>query len=620
MTKITIPTSFKEKAKYGFALFLCTTLLSFIDFISNMLRSLVSNDMDITSWLYYLPAALGHAALFALILYVVLYIPLAFIFKNYKIATIVYITFAILLQILIILDGFVFNLYRFHINGFVLELVLGGGSEIFVFDFWVVIKFILFILLVAVLPYILFAYLSKKTYKRLTCKRNMWISIFLLICLLVSHVGHAWASANKHVSIQKSATVLPFFFPLTANKLLTKMGLVTLDDLDKLEYNVPSANFEYPLKPLEIADSIPNYNIVYIVIDSWNPTTCDSIITPNIYKLAQRGEYFTDHQSSSNGTRGSIFGIFFGVSYTYEKDFIISKTSPLFIDQLMDRNYNIQTFPSADFTMPPFHETIFRRVPHINIKTEGKTPFDRDNKITEMATKYITEQEDNKPFFSFLFYDLPHAISIPKEHRTKFQPSWDEADYMKLSNEMDRTPFFNLYKNCVYHVDSLVGNVMQVLTEKGVMDKTIIVITGDHGQEFNENKKNYWGHNGNFSEWQTRVPLVIYYPGIEGGKVYSHQTTHYDIAPTVMRQFLGIKNPASDYTMGADLLDTTSRYPHIIGDHVNYGFIFENAIVKTNHLGTLEITDKQLNPISRSAFNASQLQKAIEKKNMFYKK
>ena len=161
--------------------------------------------------------------------------------------------------------------------------------------------------------------------------------------------------------------------------------------------------------------------------------------------------------------------------------------------------------------------------------------------------------------------------------------------------------------------------MLKDIEDKGLLDKTMIVISGDHGQEFNENKKNYWGHSGNFSQWQTRVPFIVYYPRNETDKHYSHMTTHYDLTPTVMERALGVKNPSSDYSMGYEINNSTTRYPHIVGDHVNYGFIFQNTIVTTNHMGTLEITDKDLNELGRDAINAKELQEAIILKNRFYK-
>ena len=84
----------------------------------------------------------------------------------------------------------------------------------------------------------------------------------------------------------------------------------------------------------------------------------------------------------------------------------------------------------------------------------------------------------NRPFFSFVFYDLLHAIDIPAPYRKKFQPSSDYANYLALNHNMDPEPFFNLYRNCAYYVDSLVGKVVNKLEANGLLEKRGVVGLG----------------------------------------------------------------------------------------------------------------------------------------------
>src|SRR6185295_13035902 len=85
---------------------------------------------------------------------------------------------------------------------------------------------------------------------------------------------------------------------------------------------------------------------------------------------------------------------------------------------------------------------------------------------------------------------------------------------------------------------------------------------GDHGEEFME--KGRWGHNSEFTEEQTRPPLVVWIPGT-GSSVVDEMTSHLDIVPTIM-PFLGVKNPRSDYSQGGNLLDPAGREFVILAD------------------------------------------------------
>lgn len=105
--------------------------------------------------------------------------------------------------------------------------------------------------------------------------------------------------------------------------------------------------------------------------------------------------------------------------------------------------------------------------------------------ICKHSIRWAAVQNLSFPFF----YDLAHGYEVPKDKLYRFQPSWEFADYMKLNNDIDPTPFLNLYYNCVAEADSLVGCVLHKLEEKKLLDNTLVIITGDHGQEFNENHK-----------------------------------------------------------------------------------------------------------------------------------
>lgn len=278
--------SIKDKLKYGFTLFILTTIITSIVLIINLYRSNIYNYMDTLAWVYLMLAIIGQAALFALIIFLI-YILNVTVLKLNKSARIIFIIMAIVLQVFIILDGLIFSIYRFHINGFVVEMILGAGNEIFVLDFWLYLKFIVLIFITAILPYLIANKIALKYYTKLKRRSITLTIVFLSICLVNSHITHAVAAAINHAPIQKSATIIPLFFPLTMNRLLTKIEIKKTDEFDRIQ-DKNSSDVQYPLNDLVLEDSIPEYNIVYLIIDSWNPSTFDSIVTPNIYNFSKK--------------------------------------------------------------------------------------------------------------------------------------------------------------------------------------------------------------------------------------------------------------------------------------------------------------------------------------------
>ena len=121
----------------------------------------------------------------------------------------------------------------------------------------------------------------------------------------------------------------------------------------------------------------------------------------------------------------------------------------------------------------------------------------------------------------------------------------------------------NRYKNSIFFVDSLLKDLVADLKAKGVYDNTMLIITGDHGEEFYE--AGYFGHHGAFTEYQTKVPLLIKYPKnsphynatgqtIEQTRLSSHQ----DIIPTIFDE-LGSTEEISKYSNGFPLTKETEK-------------------------------------------------------------
>lgn len=415
----------------------------------------------------------------------------------------------------------------------------------------------------------------------------------------------------------KSKALIPYYFPLSATRALENMGFK--QPITPTADARSSSDFCYPLHPLKVQNA-QRPNIVFLFIDSWNKRTLTPETMPHVYRFATESQWYDNHFSCSNGTRTSIFGLFFSVPGHYWDSFVPSHVSPVFIDELLAEGYQLRIHGSATLVDPPFANAIFQRVPHLQISTPGATTYDRDRRITTDFIRELPTLKRQAPFFAFLFYDLAHSFEYPKKLPKKFTPSWDYADYTRLSNDTDPTPFFNLYRNCCWQIDQMIGEVIAQLKQEGLYDNTIIVVSGDHAQEFNENKKNFWGHNGNFSPWQIGVPLLYKAPNTKPQK-FHYRTTHYDIIPTLMHDALGVTNPISDYSVGHLLTDRQPRRWHMVGSDLNYGFIIGgDTIITKQPDGTMDVTDSHLNPIPSFHINPHQFNDAIQRANRFFKK
>lgn len=122
-----------REAKQGFLFFAFSTLLIALQFGLYITDSSILELMDLEGWLFFITSCISHAAMFALIPYL---LSLIFTFcRCTKTARVVQIVGVVLLCIINYLNSQVYAIYHFHINGFVLSMVFGeGAGEIFNFD------------------------------------------------------------------------------------------------------------------------------------------------------------------------------------------------------------------------------------------------------------------------------------------------------------------------------------------------------------------------------------------------------------------------------------------------------------------------------------------------------
>lgn len=606
--------------KSTFLYFFVSALVLGAIFISYIAGSAVAQAMDMQGWCFYITATVSWAAVFALVPYLLSTLLYA-VTKSARASSLLHVILTVMLMAYFIVNGIVYSQYRFHINGFVLDMLFSeGAGDIFQFNASIYIK-----LFVAFLFVILAAAAIRRACSLVVERWNyvaaLPASLLLVAALLFSNGLHAYAAVVKTASVIRSAPIVPYYFPLTANRFLHKIGVVSQETLTTAGLGSDGAlGLNYPASELIVQPDTASKNIVMVVIDSWNSRSWGPEVFPNIWNFSLRSTFYADHLSSSNGTTGSTFGMFFGLPSYFRSDVEAAGTQPLLVEQMLAGGYDVKAFSSATLVYPPFARLLFANVPNLRIESKGKTVYDRDCEITDEFISYIESNDGRRPFYSLLFYDLAHSYELPADKVTRFTPSWEFANYLALNNDIDPTPFWNLYRNCLFQIDSLVGRVIDCLEEKKLLDNTVVLITGDHGQEFNENKKNYWGHNSNYSPVQLRVPL-LYFDASRAAATRRHRTTHYDIAPTLLKSVLGVQNDVSDLGVGHLLEDSCVRDWHMVGNKDNYAFIREkdNFIIEKKISGHIEVYDSLMNIRDDYKVNARELNDAILELNKLYK-
>ncbi len=97
----------------------------------------------------------------------------------------------------------------------------------------------------------------------------------------------------------------------------------------------------------------------------------------------------------------------------------------------------------------------------------------------------------------------------------------------------NKQTIMDVMDNKLYQSDLIYSRIHTLLSNKGYMDNTIIIITGDHGQGLNEH--GYLGHVKGLHNESLRIPLIII--DTSGDNVVLEESmyaTQLDIAPTVL--------------------------------------------------------------------------------------
>lgn len=146
-------------------------------------------------------------------------------------------------------------------------------------------------------------------------------------------------------------------------------------------------------------------------------------------------------------------------------------------------------------------------------------------KVIEPAVRWLAQQNSaggsaNK-WFSWIHLFDPHQPYMPPEPYRKQYPG-------------------DLYSGEVAYMDASLKVLFQYLESGGLMENTVIIMVGDHGEalgEKGEETHSYYAYNNTI-----HIPLIIYVPGA-GGAFIDDNVSHVDIFPTVC-DLLGLEIPA----------------------------------------------------------------------------
>jgi membrane-anchored protein YejM (alkaline phosphatase superfamily) len=444
------------------------------------------------------------------------------------------------------------------------------------------------------------------------------------LAILVSQGIHAWADAAYYVPVTSLGQVLPVYKGVTAKSLMTRTGLVDMEASRERQlarrmaqdFESPSGRLlDYPRAPLQCSADEP-LNLLFIIADSLRGDVVTPELAPNIsHFAAEHGADFRNHFSGGNSSRMGMFSLFYGLPPGYWSSFSSLQRPTVLVDELQARDYQLGLFSSATMVRPVvLDRTAFARVPDLRLVTEPESDpaWKRDRKLTGEWFDWLDRRDPGRPFFGFLFYDATMGRNYPPEHLLPhpLQPQHGEGE---------QAAEFAKYRTAVNFVDGVIGSVLDDLEARGLLDRTVVLISSDHGEEFGESGEKLEKHGSGYTRYQLVIPLVVHWPGRPGGVVYTHRTSHYDIVPTLMQELLGCSNPPGDYSVGGNLFDGESWDWMVAGSYYNYAVLEPDQVTVTFPNGLYEVRDWDYRLLRQPSFRGDVLEAVSEQNARFYR-
>jgi arylsulfatase A-like enzyme len=310
----------------------------------------------------------------------------------------------------------------------------------------------------------------------------------------------------------------------------------------------------------DVPATVPtDLNVVLITVDALRADHVGSYgyarpTTPNLDQLAHESVRFANAWSHAPSTRYSVPAILAG---RYPSTIAVNPDprvhwppqvlpdNRMIAEMLKDRGYRTGAMLSYHYFEPGwglnqgFDEYDYHLYPLHSVGGDpAATSGSSARQLADLDVAFIEKHAKDKFFLWTHFYDT--------HFRFERHPDMPETDFG--SDEIA------LYDGEIRFTDAHIGRVLEAIKKAGLWDKTIIIVTSDHGDGFGEHGlPPSQRHGYHLYRNETKVPLLIRVPGVQP-RVAEDPVGHIDILPTVLNA-LRVPAGAERSLLGESVLD-----------------------------------------------------------------
>ena len=313
-------------------------------------------------------------------------------------------------------------------------------------------------------------------------------------------------------------------------------------------------------------------NVLLIVMDTVRAKSMslygyERPTTPELEKLSQQGVLFQTAITPCSWTLPAHASMFTGQwPYKLSTHYItpLDKTYPVLAEVFDERGYRTAGFVANNFYCSREfglsrgfrHYEDYRLTLGQMVLSEALTnAFTRGTRIYDLLATYhnfgrksadlvnqgflnwVDRQSSGQPFFAFLNYFDAHdpyldAPEFEKKYGLK-RPYGSIEEGIRDRTEEALNELQRAYHGAIEYVDQQIGNLIQALAQRGILDHTLVIITADHGESLGEH--GMLGHGNSLYLDQLQVPLLVIQPGqIPPGKTITTPVSLRSIPATIL--------------------------------------------------------------------------------------
>jgi arylsulfatase A-like enzyme len=152
-------------------------------------------------------------------------------------------------------------------------------------------------------------------------------------------------------------------------------------------------------------------------------------------------------------------------------------------------------------------------------------------------------RQPTRPFFAFLnYFDAHSGYMLPPGTPYRFgRPPKTDADVQVLVDwfsidKLKLPPSYltlarNCYDSCIGYLDEQLGELFGELKRRGVLDRTLVIVTSDHGEGLGEH--DLFFHGESLYRPEIHVPLLIALPGQTKSAIVNETVSLRDLPATI---------------------------------------------------------------------------------------